>query len=150
MNMSTTSTTSPKTKSTSATSAALKGRSADLSCLFGEKKCADPIDALVAGFGIDRVVLIRGGQDESGFHFKVVSYRPKTAESTPAEATATALDRALLGALVKVTPLAATLDVRSTPPGARGYRRARLASRSTRGRSPSAPDRRTTSLHLRT
>ncbi len=98
--------------------AALAGRAPDLGCLFGEKACADPIDALVGGFGFDRVVLVRGGQDESGYHFKVVSYRPATGEATPSEATSPGLERALLGALVKVVPLASSLEVRSTPGGA--------------------------------
>ena len=64
----------------------LPGKSADLACLTGEKKCADPVDALVAGFGFDRVVLVRGGQDESGYHFKVVSYRPATGEDSSSSA----------------------------------------------------------------
>ena len=98
--------------------AALAGKTADLACLFGEKSCADPIDAFVAGLGFDRVVLVRGGQDEKGYLFKVVSYRPATGEASPAEATNPGLERALLGALVKVVPLASSLDVRSTPPGA--------------------------------
>src|SRR3990170_5641797 len=52
---------------------ALAGKTADLACLFGEKTCADPIDAFVAGLGFDRVVLVRGGQVEKGYLYKVVS-----------------------------------------------------------------------------
>lgn len=98
--------------------AALAGKSGELECLFAQKGCADPIDALVAALGFDRVVLVRGGQDEVGHHFKVTSYRPASGEVRPADATSTSLEKALFGALVKVVPLAATLEVRSTPAGA--------------------------------
>ncbi|MBI3180751.1 MAG: PEGA domain-containing protein [Myxococcales bacterium] len=98
--------------------AALQGKPGDLSCLFGEKRCGDPIDAFVAALGFDRVVLVKGGQDESGFQYRVASYRPGSGEVSPAASSHAVLEKALLGALVKVVPLAATLEVKSTPPGA--------------------------------
>src|SRR3954471_921790 len=52
--------------------AALNGKKAgELPCFTGESRCADPIDPFVASLGFDRVVLVEGGQDESGFKFKV-------------------------------------------------------------------------------
>src|SRR5687767_15074274 len=65
---------------------ALKNKTADLSCLFGEKTCGDPIDAFVGALGFERVVMIRGGQDEAGYQFQVTSYRPASGEISPAEA----------------------------------------------------------------
>jgi hypothetical protein len=102
-----------------AVSLAIKG--GDLACLFGDKACKDPIDAFVESLGFDRVVLVRGGQDEKGYLYKVVSYRPSSGEVSPAEAANPGLERALLGALVKVVPLASSLEVGSTPPGATVY-----------------------------
>ncbi|MEW5741457.1 MAG: PEGA domain-containing protein [Myxococcota bacterium] len=102
--------------------AALKGKSVDLvPCLSGDERCADPIDPFVAGLGFERVVLIQGGQDETGFTYKVVAYEPKTGKTTPANATNANLEKALLGAVAKVVPAASTLEVQSTPPGATVY-----------------------------
>jgi len=98
---------------------ALTGKKAeDLPCFLGETRCADPIDPFVASLGFDRVVLIQGGQDEGGFKFKVVSYEPGTGKTSAASATDTNLDNALLGAVAKVVPVTAVLDVTTTPPGA--------------------------------
>src|SRR5262245_49806736 len=78
--------------------AALKGKKADdLPCFLGEKRCADPIDPFIASLGFDRVVLIQGGQDESGYKFKVASYEPQTGKTSSASATDANLDNALLG-----------------------------------------------------
>ncbi len=96
----------------------LRGQKPSQGCLTGEAPCPNPIDALVADLGFDRVVLMRGGQDESGYRFRVTSYRPKGGELSHAEASNQGLERALLGALVKVVPLASTLFIDSTPPGA--------------------------------
>lgn len=96
----------------------LSGKKVDLGCITGESACKDPIDAMVAGLDLDRVVLIRGGQDESGYRYKVTSYRPATGEVASAEGSNAKLERALLGALVKVVPLASTMELTSAPSGA--------------------------------
>jgi hypothetical protein len=99
--------------------AALKGKKVDeIPCLSGSAPCADPISSLVSNLGFERVVLVKGGQDENGYKFQVVSFKPATGETNPATGSGSNLEKALLGALVKVVPLASTLDVRSTPPGA--------------------------------
>ena len=51
-------------------------------------------------------MMIMGGQDEVGFKFKVASYDPTTGKSTLATATNPVLEKALLGAVVKVVPAA--------------------------------------------
>ncbi len=98
--------------------AALRGKTGDVSCLTGEVRCSDVVDAFVSSLGFDRVVLVRGGQDESGFTFRVASYLPGSGQVSSASSTHTSLERALFGAVAKVVPIAATLEVRSTPPGA--------------------------------
>ncbi len=98
--------------------AALKGKTPSLGCVLGDDPCTDPLDALVAELGFDRVVLVKGGQDEAGYRYKVSSYRPATGEQQSSEGASLSLEKALLGALVKVVPLASTLEVWSTPPGA--------------------------------
>ncbi len=95
-----------------------KSASSSLGCLTGETPCSDPVDALVGGLGLGRVVLIRGGQDESGYRYRVTRYDPATGKRASADGMNARLDRALLGALVKVVPLASTLEVASTPAGA--------------------------------
>ncbi len=100
----------------------LKGKTvAELPCLTADSRCADPIDPFVATLGFDRVVLIQGGQDEAGFKFRVVSYRPSTKEVTPATASNAILEKALLGAVAKVVPVASSLDVKTNPAGATVY-----------------------------
>ncbi len=103
-------------------SASLKGKTvAELPCLSADSRCADPIDPFFAQLGFDRVVLIQGGQDEAGFKFRVVSYRPASKEVTPATASNAILEKALLGAVAKVVPVASSLDVKTNPPGATVY-----------------------------
>jgi hypothetical protein len=98
---------------------ALRARkSQEVLCLTGSARCPDPIDAFVGTLGFERVMLIKGGQDEAGYKFEVASYDPRTGKSLPSEATNSALERALLGAVVKVYPATSTLEVRSLPPGA--------------------------------
>lgn len=100
----------------------LRGRKVeDIPCLTGESRCADPIDPFVSSLGYDRVVLIQGGQDEAGFKFRTVSYTPANGAVNSSNAAAPTLEKALLGALVKVVPLASTLEVKSDPPGATVY-----------------------------
>jgi len=99
-------------------SAALKGKSISLKCLFREVKCADPIDDMVSGLGFKRVVLIKGGQDETGYRFKAASYQTDTGEVANSEGTHAALDRALVAAVIKVVPLSSTLEVSTEPSGA--------------------------------
>ncbi len=101
---------------------ALKGKTGEeVPCLSGDARCADPTDAYVASLGFGRVMMIMGGQDEVGFKFKVASYDPRTGKSALATATNPVLEKALLGAVVKVFPASATLDVKSTPSGATVY-----------------------------
>lgn len=103
-------------------SAALKGKSVDeLACFSADTRCSDPIDDYVAALGFERIVLIQGGQDESGFKYRVAAFEPKTGKVTPASATNAVLEKALLGAVAKVVPAASTLDVTSTPSGATVY-----------------------------
>lgn len=100
----------------------LKGKGAgELPCFGAESRCADPVDPWVSGLGVDRVVLIQGGQDETGFTYRVASYEPKTGKVNPALATNANLEKALLGAVAKVVPAASTLEVKTTPPGATVY-----------------------------
>jgi hypothetical protein len=102
--------------------AALEGQRAErVPCFSGDERCADPIDPFVASLGFERVVLIQGGQDEAGFKFRVVAYEPKTGKAVPAVATNATLEKALLGAVARVVPVASTLQVDSTPPGATVY-----------------------------
>jgi hypothetical protein len=99
--------------------AALKGHVAgELPCFSAEQRCPDPIDRFVASLGFERIVLIQGGQDEAGFKYRVVAYEPKSGSMNPASATNANLEKALLGAVAKVVPVASTLEVKSTPPGA--------------------------------
>ncbi|MDP3237258.1 MAG: PEGA domain-containing protein [Myxococcales bacterium] len=102
--------------------AALKGRKVDeLPCLGAGERCADPIDPFVATLGFGRIVMVQGGQDEAGFKFRVVSYEPALNKVMPATSAAPVLEKALLGAVAKVVPVASTLEVKSTPPGATVY-----------------------------
>lgn len=99
--------------------AALKGhRNDELPCLNGDGQCSNPIDPFVAGLGLSRVVLVQGGQDEAGVKFRVVAYEPVTGNTTMATSTNAVLEKALLGAVAKVVPVASTLEVKSTPAGA--------------------------------
>jgi hypothetical protein len=102
--------------------AVLKGRKSDeLPCLGVGERCADPIDPFVATLGFGRIVMVQCGQDEAGFKFRVVSYEPALNKVMPATATAPVLEKALLGAVAKVVPVASTLQVTSTPQGATVY-----------------------------
>jgi hypothetical protein len=102
--------------------AALKGKVvAQVPCFDVDARCADPIDPFVAGLGFDRIVLVQGGQDEAGFKFRVVSYEPATKKVNPSSATNANLEKALLGAIARVVPVASTLEVKSNPVGATVY-----------------------------
>lgn len=102
--------------------AALKGKTfPELPCLTADSRCADPIDPFVASLGFDRVVLIQGGQDEAGFKYRVVSYQPASKAVTPATASNAVLEKALLGAVAKVVPVASSLEVKTNPAGATVY-----------------------------
>lgn len=97
----------------------LRGRKADLRCLTaGDAACVDPVDSFVAALGFERVVMLRGGQEDAAYRYKTTSYVPATGEAAFAEGSGANLDRALLAALVKVVPLASTLEIASDPPGA--------------------------------
>ncbi len=99
--------------------AAMKGhRQDEVPCFGNETRCTDPIDPFVAALGFDRVVLVQGGQDEVGVKFRVASYDPKTGKTAAATSTNAVLEKALLGAVAKVVPVASTLEVKTTPVGA--------------------------------
>ncbi len=90
-------------------------------CFEVDARCGDPIDAFVSALGFDRVVLVQGGQDDTGYKFKVASYESKVGKPAPATSANIDLDRAFLGALAKVVPVTATLELTSTPTGATVY-----------------------------
>ncbi len=97
---------------------ALSGSEAALECIFGATRCDDPIGALVSSFGVGRVVLIKVGQEGSGYRFRVASFQPGVFEAATAESDHSNLENALLGAIVRVAPLAAAVELTSDPPGA--------------------------------
>lgn len=99
----------------------LSGKVADLACLLGDARCAEPVGSLLAALGFSRVVLVKGGQDESGYQFKVATFTPSSPDVSTAEASGASLNKALTGALVKVVPLAGTLEVMTDPPGMAVY-----------------------------
>lgn len=102
--------------------AVLKGRKVEeIPCLSTTDRCADPIDPFVATLGFGRIVMVQGGQDEAGFKFRVVSYEAALNKVVPATSSAPVLEKALLGAVAKVVPVASTLEVKSEPPGATVY-----------------------------
>jgi hypothetical protein len=97
----------------------LKSKKLDpVPCFSSETRCADPLDPLVSSLGLARVVLIQGGQDNTGFTYRVSNYEPAKGKAIPASATNAVLEKALLGAVAKVVPAASTLEVKSTPAGA--------------------------------
>ncbi len=102
----------------SALAAFLAGRRPNLSCLTGDAACSDPVDAFVGTLGFSRVVLVKGGQEDTTYRFKVTSYTPATGETLFGEGAHANPERALVAAAVKVVPLASVLEVASTPPGA--------------------------------
>jgi hypothetical protein len=67
------------------------------------------------------VVLLQGGQDETGFKFKAVSYEPGSGKVAVANASDAILDNALVGAVAKVVPITSSLEVVTKPPGAVVY-----------------------------
>ncbi|HVE83218.1 MAG TPA: PEGA domain-containing protein, partial [Myxococcales bacterium] len=99
----------------------LGGKAADMACLLGDARCAEPIGALLSQLGFSRVVLVKGGQDEAGYQFKVATFTTASPDVATAEASGASLGKALTGALVKVVPLAATLEVATDPPGLTVY-----------------------------
>ncbi|MFN0062475.1 MAG: PEGA domain-containing protein [Myxococcaceae bacterium] len=87
------------------------------SCL-AEAQCGNALGSLMTRLGIERVQLIRAGQDETGYRVRLVTYRPKDNQRAATEGTSPTLDKALLGAIVKADQLVSTLEVKSTPAGA--------------------------------
>ena len=63
-------------------------------------------------------MLLKGGNEASGYRFRVVTWQPETGVPQSSESTGQTLERAVLSALVKVLPLGATLNVVSEPVGA--------------------------------
>jgi hypothetical protein len=97
----------------------LKDTEISLACILGEVACEDPVEALVSGLGVTRVVLLKAGQDETGYRYRVTSWMPGSSEPAQVgEGSGSVLERALLAALVKVVPLSATVEVESVPTGA--------------------------------
>ncbi len=96
----------------------LAGKKADLACLTGDATCTDPVDSFVASLGLERVVLLKGGQDESGYHFRMTGYVPAKGEVASGDGAGKDLEKALLAAMIKLVPLASTLEITSDPPGA--------------------------------
>ncbi|HEY0840289.1 MAG TPA: PEGA domain-containing protein, partial [Vulgatibacter sp.] len=90
-------------------------------CIFGETRCVDPVGALVSSVGIDRVVLVKVGQEGTGYRVRAASFQPGSFEAATAESEGSNLEKALLSSVVRVAPLAAQLEVRSEPSGATVY-----------------------------
>ena len=89
----------------------LVGKTLDLSCAFGEVACTDPTDAALRALGVDWILLIKGGQEESAYRYVVTAYNPGTGETQRAESAEPVLEKAILGALVKVVPLASAAEI---------------------------------------
>ncbi|RJS18753.1 PEGA domain-containing protein [Corallococcus sp. H22C18031201] len=96
----------------------LKGRRGDLRCVSGTASCREPLESYVASLGIERVVLVQGGQDDAGYRFRAVSVRTDTGARTQAEAANPVFEKALAGALVKFLSINATVEAVSQPSGA--------------------------------
>ncbi|MEN9798997.1 MAG: hypothetical protein RL653_2693, partial [Pseudomonadota bacterium] len=88
-----------------------------LGCILGESACADPVEAVISGLGVGRVVLLKAGQDESGYRYRATSWT-LGGEAVVGEGQGAQLEKALLSTLVKVVPVGASLVVESTPAGA--------------------------------
>lgn len=102
--------------------AAQKGKVvSEVPCFSPDARCGDPVDAFVASFGFEQVLLVQGGQDDTGYKFVVTAYDPRTGKSTPASSANTNEQKAFLGALAKVSPVTSTLTVNSAPSGASVY-----------------------------
>ena len=89
-----------------------------IDCIFGETRCEDPIGAMINGLGFERVVLVRVGQEGTGYRVRAASFQPGSFEAATAESEGANLEKALLSAVVRVAPLAAQVEVRSEPAGA--------------------------------
>lgn len=95
----------------------LEGKPLELGCILGESACTDPVEAVISGLGVGRVVLLKAGQDESGYRYRATSWT-LGGEPVVGEGQGSQLEKALLSALVKVVPVSASLVVESTPAGA--------------------------------
>lgn len=95
----------------------LQGKAVDVACILGDARCADAIGAVLTSLGFVRVVLVKGGQEDTGYTFQVATFTPTSPEVATAQSSGKELGKALLGALVKVVPLASTVDVVTDPPG---------------------------------
>ncbi|HEX8441304.1 PEGA domain-containing protein [Archangium sp.] len=95
----------------------LEGRKVRTGCLLDKRECREPLDAWLRELGLESVVLVKGGQDGSGFRFRAVRVHP-AGQRLEGEASDPHFEKALMGALVKVYSLAATVEVASTPSGA--------------------------------
>jgi hypothetical protein len=95
----------------------LEGRKVRTGCLLDKRECREPLDAWLRELGLESVVLVKGGQDGNGFRFRAVRVRP-AGQRLEGEASDPLFEKALMGALVKVYSLAATVEVASMPPGA--------------------------------
>ena len=92
-----------------------QSRKGDLACALGEKTCKNPIDDYMRAMGLSKILLIKGGQEEPNYVYQVTALDLVTGEQRASNGTANNLEKALLAALVKVAPLASSLDVTVSP-----------------------------------
>lgn len=96
----------------------LQGKEGDLSCLAGGARCREPLGTYLASLGLERVVLVRVGQDDAGYRFRAVSVRSESGARAEAETSNPAFEKALAGVLVKFLSLNALVEAVSVPAGA--------------------------------
>ncbi|AGC46345.1 hypothetical protein MYSTI_05057 [Myxococcus stipitatus DSM 14675] len=101
-----------------ALAAHLQGRTGDLGCLAGGARCREPLGTYLASLGLERVVLVRVGQDDAGYRFRAVSIRSESGARAEAETSNPSFDRALAGVLVKFLSLNALVEAVTEPAGA--------------------------------
>ncbi|WP_169788830.1 PEGA domain-containing protein [Vulgatibacter incomptus] len=95
-----------------------KSGDAAFACAFGERGCVETMGSLAEGAGASRIVLVEVGQDWAGYRCRIASFHAGSTEIATAELESVSLDKALVGAILRVVPVAATLDLRSDPSGA--------------------------------
>ncbi|NVJ26600.1 PEGA domain-containing protein [Myxococcus sp. AM011] len=96
----------------------LQGKVGDLGCLAGGARCREPLGTYLASLGLERVVLVRVGQDDAGYRFRAVSVRSESGARAEAETSNPAFEKALAGVLVKFLSLNAVVEAVSEPAGA--------------------------------
>lgn len=96
----------------------LQGRTGDLACLAGGARCREPLGTYLASLGLERVVLVRVGQDDAGYRFRAVSVRSESGARAEAETSNPSFDKALAGVMVKFLSLNAVVEAVTEPAGA--------------------------------